>query len=472
MCLRGAELRDGLPGAIGAVLSAVQKIERLVGHDSLDIEFAVTAAGEVHILQVRPIAVATRSTPIDDDAVTAAVRDAARFVAARAHRRAGARRRLHALQRHDRLEPGRDRRHDAARPRRLALPGPRDRRGVGPPARRVRIPGRPPLRAARRDRRAPLHRRAGLLQLVRSRRARRRSRDPARRPSARDAGRRAPAARQGRVRRPDHVPRAGLRAAGAATLRDAGFSGRDVDELRVALEDLTAAAFTRLPGDLAQLEALRRRLASGGPSPALAPLDRAAWYLDAVRRTGTPVFAHLARAAFVASSLLRGLVEVGAVRAERVDEFLATTETVFGRLQADARRVRDGGTTFDEFVAEYGHLRPGTYDITSPCYAARPEEYLRPLVEHADARRASDLRMDRRRARRDRDDARTARTACGRRRRRAVRARRRRRTRGGQVRLHPSAVRGARGHRRARRVVRPEPGGPRPRADPRSAPRP
>ncbi len=59
------------------MLSAVQKIERLVGHDSLDIEFAVTAAGEVHVLQVRPIAVADASTPIDDDAVAAAVRDAA-----------------------------------------------------------------------------------------------------------------------------------------------------------------------------------------------------------------------------------------------------------------------------------------------------------------------------------------------------------------------------------------------------------
>ena len=56
VCLRGAELRPDLPPAIAPVLSAVQKIEGLVGHDSLDIEFAVTRGGEVHILQVRPIA--------------------------------------------------------------------------------------------------------------------------------------------------------------------------------------------------------------------------------------------------------------------------------------------------------------------------------------------------------------------------------------------------------------------------------
>ncbi len=149
------------------------------------------------------------------------------------------------------------------------------------------------------------------------------------------------------------------------------------------MEQLTVAAFTRLPADLARLDALDRGLEAGRPSPELPALDRAAWYLDSVRRAGTPLFAHLARAAFVASSLLRGLVEVGAVRGERIDALLSTTETVFGRLQADARCVREGAMTFDEFVARYGHLRPGTYDITSPCYAARPEEYLRPLIEHA-----------------------------------------------------------------------------------------
>ena len=33
-------------------------------------------------------------------------------------------------------------------------------------------------------------------------------------------------------------------------------------------------------------------------------------------------------------------------------------------------------------MARYGHLRPGTYDITSPRYDVDPERFLRPLVEH------------------------------------------------------------------------------------------
>jgi hypothetical protein len=95
------------------------------------------------------------------------------------------------------------------------------------------------------------------------------------------------------------------------------------------------------------------------------------------------VFAHLARAAFVATSLVRGLVASGAITRERADTYLASTETVFGRLQADATAVRTGALAWDDFVDRYGHLRPGTYDITSPRYAAAPDEYLRPLVDQA-----------------------------------------------------------------------------------------
>ena len=80
VCLRGADHPANLPPAIAPVLSAVQKIEAIVGHDSLDIEFAVTADGEVHVLQVRPIAMTERASPMDDDAIVAAVRAGARFV--------------------------------------------------------------------------------------------------------------------------------------------------------------------------------------------------------------------------------------------------------------------------------------------------------------------------------------------------------------------------------------------------------
>jgi hypothetical protein len=51
---RGEPLTDDTP--LGCVMKAVYELERLVGHDSLDIEFAVTGDGVVRVLQVRPIA--------------------------------------------------------------------------------------------------------------------------------------------------------------------------------------------------------------------------------------------------------------------------------------------------------------------------------------------------------------------------------------------------------------------------------
>src|SRR5439155_16049239 len=45
---RGATLRAGLPSQLALVLAVVQNIERLVGHDSLDIEFAVSGDRCVH----------------------------------------------------------------------------------------------------------------------------------------------------------------------------------------------------------------------------------------------------------------------------------------------------------------------------------------------------------------------------------------------------------------------------------------
>src|SRR5439155_16653791 len=42
---RGATLRADLPTELSSVLAVVQNIEQLVGHDSLDIEFALTGDG-------------------------------------------------------------------------------------------------------------------------------------------------------------------------------------------------------------------------------------------------------------------------------------------------------------------------------------------------------------------------------------------------------------------------------------------
>ena len=92
--------------------------------------------------------------------------------------------------------------------------------------------------------------------------------------------------------------------------------------------------------------------------------------LEDAKRHGTLPFAGLARAGFVAVQMLRSLVAVGVFSQADHDAFLAGVSTVSRQLARD-RAMLDRAT----FLARYGHLRPGTYDILSPRYDEAPELY-------------------------------------------------------------------------------------------------
>ncbi|WP_461209862.1 PEP-utilizing enzyme [Desulfocurvus sp. DL9XJH121] len=89
------------------------------------------------------------------------------------------------------------------------------------------------------------------------------------------------------------------------------------------------------------------------------------------RVLGTRPFSVLARHAFIAESLLRSAVERGALRAERLTELRRSIRTVGGDISCDFQKVLAGEMPRDVFLSRYGHLRPGSYDILSPRYAAR-----------------------------------------------------------------------------------------------------
>ncbi len=88
-------------------------------------------------------------------------------------------------------------------------------------------------------------------------------------------------------------------------------------------------------------------------------------------------------------ALLRSLQEAGLSTEEQREAFLGSLRTVSSAMQEDALRVVGGALTWEEFVEEYGHLRPGSYDITSPCYGSAPDEFLRPMLGNVGRPRAS-----------------------------------------------------------------------------------
>jgi hypothetical protein len=378
---RDSSLPDGLSPQLASVLLTVQNIEKLVGHDSLDIEFAMTAQGRVHILQVRPIAVTHAPEPIDDALVTAALVRARHFVE---HRMAASPTLLGHSTQYSVMSDWNPAEIIGTKPKRLALSlyrylitddvWARQRaeygyRDVRPCRLMVDLVGHPYV-----DVRATFN--SFVPATVRDELA---------------------------ERLVDHYL---ARLAAEPNLHDkvefdvvftcltpsfdndatrlvaAGFSPADIAELRDALRELTVDAFHRLDGDatrLADFEAEVERI----DAVARSPLEATYHQLEAARRVATPAFAHLARGAFVATSLLRSLEAVGAIDAAEHAQFLGSIETVAGRMRSDGRRVQRGELGFEEFVAIYGHLRPGTYDITSPCYRAAADAYLRPVVDAA-----------------------------------------------------------------------------------------
>lgn len=156
-------------------------------------------------------------------------------------------------------------------------------------------------------------------------------------------------------------------------LVDAGFSYRELADLRTALHTLTQRIIDPVGSpriaDRAGLDKLKERRARILASPAT-PLSRAHFLLEDCKRFGTRPFAGLARVGFIAIQLLNSMVAVGAIDDHDRQAFLMSVSTVASEMQRDLATL--GKTAF---LAKYGHLRPGAYDILSPRYDEGPEIY-------------------------------------------------------------------------------------------------
>lgn len=89
-------------------------------------------------------------------------------------------------------------------------------------------------------------------------------------------------------------------------------------------------------------------------------------------RAGALTFAHYARDAFVAISLLTGNA-VGGANLKRVERFVGTLSTVSAQFVDDCHMASEGKLELGELISKYGHLRSGTYDILNPTFQSHPK---------------------------------------------------------------------------------------------------
>ncbi len=95
--------------------------------------------------------------------------------------------------------------------------------------------------------------------------------------------------------------------------------------------------------------------------------------VEACIEYGTLPFSILARHGFIANSFLFSMISEGLFSEEEGQAFMESIETVAGQLVRDTQLFGAGGLSEEEFLNQYGHLRPGTYDIQTSRYDQNPE---------------------------------------------------------------------------------------------------
>jgi hypothetical protein len=161
-----------------------------------------------------------------------------------------------------------------------------------------------------------------------------------------------------------------------ATLIDHGFSALDLDRIKFGLLGITNKVICgeMYKGELRRLQTLQERF-SAIESAKLPDIDHIYWLLEDCRRFGTLPFAGLARCGFIAIQFLNSFVDLGIMTLEEKAAFMGSLNTVTRQLARDLRRARENELPWSDFMAMYGHLRPGTYDILSARYDQAFEAY-------------------------------------------------------------------------------------------------
>lgn len=155
-------------------------------------------------------------------------------------------------------------------------------------------------------------------------------------------------------------------------LKEKNFNEQEIKRIEFALLELTNNLLKPngvFYQDLQKIELLKAKFDEVINS-SLSTIDKIYWLNEDCKRYGTLPFAGLARAAFIAVQFLNSLVDEKILSKDDFDCFTNSLNTVSKKLTADLSKLNK-----KEFLKIYGHLRPGTYDITSLRYDEAYEKY-------------------------------------------------------------------------------------------------
>ena len=142
-------------------------------------------------------------------------------------------------------------------------------------------------------------------------------------------------------------------------------------EKKILIKNLTKInkiALTQVDKDLATVEELKVRQNLINNS-SLYYIDKIYWLVEDCKKFGTLPFAGLARCGFISTEILNSFVEEKIFTEVDKLNFLASIKTIASEISESLSKNKN------IFIKKYGHLRPGTYEISSLNYKDNFKNY-------------------------------------------------------------------------------------------------
>lgn len=157
-----------------------------------------------------------------------------------------------------------------------------------------------------------------------------------------------------------------------------GFNENEVTRIEFALLELTNRIIDPVEGlykaDIEKIKKLEENYERIENSD-ISLVDRIYWLIEECKEYGTLPFAGIARAAFIAVQFLRSFMDTGVISQDEHDAYMNSLNTVNKQMNSDLHRYYTSSMSRVKFIETYGHIRPGTYDIMSRRYDEAFDEY-------------------------------------------------------------------------------------------------
>lgn len=157
-------------------------------------------------------------------------------------------------------------------------------------------------------------------------------------------------------------------------LKEYGFSEQEIEKIREILISLTNdiindkhLIFKEMDKRISLLKRNLEHIKSQKINTKEIP-RRIKEILDYCKTNGTIPFTVYARGAFIGAAMLKSLRKINILSESEFNKYQISMDTTVADFLSDMEQLRKNKIGLNEFIDKYGHLRPGTYDITMPTY--------------------------------------------------------------------------------------------------------